>query len=253
VTTNRYDGTFIHRVPQLPGGGTSHFVVQGGGFKLNNSIFAATPIATNPPIGNEFHISNLRGTLAYAKNDLGATSQWFFNIGNNSFLDADNFTVFGRVLGTGMTVVDSIDNLGVINASTAQNSPGEDYDEIPVKNVQTVINQQDITQNDAIMVNVAVLNYQVGDYDFNGTVNQADYTLWRNNIGSTTNAAPDGNGDGVVDTRDYVVWRNTLGLSGGPGSGAGDLGTGVPEPSAAFLAISSSLLFIARRRRRANA
>jgi peptidyl-prolyl cis-trans isomerase A (cyclophilin A) len=249
VTTNRYNDTFIHRVPQLPGGGTSHFVVQGGGFKLNNSIFAAAGITTDPPIGNEFHISNLRGTLAFAKNDLGATSQWFFNIGNNSFLDATNFTVFGRVLGTGMTVVDSIDNLGTVNAAVAQNSPGEDFDEIPVKNVQTVLNQGDITNNDAIMVNVTVLNYRAGDYDFNGTVNQADYTLWRNNFGSTTNAAPDGNGDGVVDARDYAVWRNTLGQTGGPGSGAGDLGSGVPEPSTVFLAVSSCLLFMAQRRR----
>src|ERR1044072_5790602 len=39
VTSNRYDGSFIHRVPQASGGGTANFVVQGGGFLLNNSIF----------------------------------------------------------------------------------------------------------------------------------------------------------------------------------------------------------------------
>src|SRR5262245_11677260 len=99
VTTNKYNGSFIHRVPQQQTGGTSNFVVQGGGFLLNNSIFAAAGITTNPPIGDEFNISNTRGTLAFAKNAQGATSQWFFNIGDNSFLDAQNFTVFGRVLG----------------------------------------------------------------------------------------------------------------------------------------------------------
>jgi peptidyl-prolyl cis-trans isomerase A (cyclophilin A) len=252
VTANRYTNTFIHRVPQNTTSpfGSSHFVVQGGGFLLNNSIFAATGITTNAPIGDEFHLSNQRGTLAFAKNAQGATSQWFFNIGNNSFLDAQNFTVFGRVLGTGMTVVDSIDNLGTIDAHVAENGPGEDFDEIPVKNVQTVLNQGDITNNDAIMISVAVLNYQAGDYDFNGTVNATDYTIWRNNMGSTTNAAPDGNGDGVVDTGDYVVWRNTLGQTGGPGSGAGELGSTVPEPTAVFLAVSGSLLLLARRRRR---
>src|SRR5262245_28477260 len=46
VNANKYSGTFIHRVPQNSGGGTSNFVVQGGGFLLNNSIFSATGIAT---------------------------------------------------------------------------------------------------------------------------------------------------------------------------------------------------------------
>ena len=90
--SNRYDGTFIHRVPQAPasqGGGTANFIIQGGGFALNNSIFAAAPIVTDPPVVNEPGISNLRGTLAFAKSARlnSATSQWFFNIGNNSFLD----------------------------------------------------------------------------------------------------------------------------------------------------------------------
>jgi cyclophilin family peptidyl-prolyl cis-trans isomerase len=250
VTTNKYNGTFIHRVPQQQTGGTSNFVVQGGGFLLNNSIFAAAGIVTNPPIGDEFNISNTRGTLAFAKNAQGATSQWFFNIGDNSFLDAQNFTVFGRVLGSGMTVVDTINNLPTINAAAAENAPGEDFDEIPVRDVQKVLQQNDITSNEAVMVNVITLNYRAGDYDFNGTVNNADYTIWRNTYGSTTNAAADGNGNGRVDMADYVLWRKTLGQSGGPGSGAGEgLGMNtVPEPSAATLILISGLFLAGRRR-----
>jgi peptidyl-prolyl cis-trans isomerase A (cyclophilin A) len=250
VNSNRYNGTFIHRVPQLPGGGTSDFVVQGGGFLLNNSIFAATGIVTDAPIGNEPVFSNTRGTLSFAKNSLGATSQWFFNIGDNSFLDAQSFTAFGRVLGNGMTVVDTINDLPTINAAAAENASGEDFDEIPVRNVQQVINQQDITSNEAVMVNVVVLNFKAGDYDFNGTVNAADYTVWRNTFGSTTNAAADGNGNGKVDAADYVIWRKTLGQSGGPGAGAGSLeGGSVPEPAGAILVLVGSLLLAARRRR----
>src|SRR4051812_6983684 len=45
VNSNKYNGSFIHRVPQNKDAsnnnlGTQHFVVQGGGFLLNNSIFA---------------------------------------------------------------------------------------------------------------------------------------------------------------------------------------------------------------------
>jgi peptidyl-prolyl cis-trans isomerase A (cyclophilin A) len=256
VNSNRYSGSFIHRVPQNKDQnnnnlGTQHFVVQGGGFLLNNSIFAATGIATDPPIGDEFHISNTRGTLAFAKNALGATSQWFFNVGDNSFLDASNFTVFGRVLGSGMTVVDTIDNLPAINAAAAENASGEDFDEIPVRNVQQVINQNDITSNEAVMVNVTTLNYRAGDYDFNGVVNGADYTIWRKTLNSTTNAAADGNGNGIVDAADYTVWRNTYAQTGGPGSGAGaGLDSfGVPEPSSGVLiGLSGSLLILYRAR-----
>ena len=209
TNSNRYNGTFIHRVPQSPSGGTSHFVVQGGGFLLNNSIFAASGIVTDAPIADEPKFSNTRGLLSYAKNSLGATSQWFFNIGNNSFLDAQNFTAFGRVLGTGMTVVDAIDNLPVVNADAAQNADGEDFDEVPVRDLAKVLQQNNITSNEAVMVNVSVLNLPAGDYDFNGVVNAADYSVWRSTYGSTTNAAADGNGDGRVDAADYVVWRNS--------------------------------------------
>ncbi len=251
VTTNNYSGSFIHRVPQHKDAndnnlGTQHFVVQGGGFLLNNSIFAATGIVTNAPIGDEFNISNTRGTLAFAKNSLGATSQWFFNVGDNSFLDDSDFTVFGRVLGNGMSVVDMIDNLPAVNAKVAQNAPGEDFDEIPIRNPLT---QNDITSNEAVMVNVVTLNYRAGDYDFNGVVNGADYTLWRKTLNSTTNAAADGNGNGIVDAADFTIWRNTYGQTGGPGAGAGLESFGVPEPSSgALILLGGAMLTFYRRR-----
>jgi cyclophilin family peptidyl-prolyl cis-trans isomerase len=110
----RYDSTFIHR-------SITDFVVQGGGFAYDPALgdfgpASAPHIATDPPIVNEFDASrsNLRGTVAMAK--LGddpdsATSEWFFNLADNSAnLDNQNggFTVFARVLGNGMAVIDSI-------------------------------------------------------------------------------------------------------------------------------------------------
>ena len=59
-----------------------------------------------------------------------------------------------------------------------------------------------------------------GDYNQNGTVDAADYTLWRNNLGSGTSLPNDDTAG--VDQDDYARWKTHFGetLSSGPGSGA---------------------------------
>lgn len=108
---SRYSGTIIHRVADLQ---SNNFIVQGGGF-------TPAAITTDAPIKNEFNAanSNVRGTLAMAlpSNIDGGTSQWFFNAADNSFLDSGKYTVFGTVLGTGMTVVDAIAGMTTFNIS----------------------------------------------------------------------------------------------------------------------------------------
>ncbi len=59
-----------------------------------------------------------------------------------------------------------------------------------------------------------------GDYNGNGVVDAADYTLYRGTLGQSVMpfSGADGNGNGVIDTGDYNVWRanfgNTLPLDG---------------------------------------
>ncbi len=52
-----------------------------------------------------------------------------------------------------------------------------------------------------------------GDYDGDGSVNAADYTVWRNALGSNVIAfsGADGSGNGVVDHDDYDVWKANYG------------------------------------------
>jgi CSLREA domain-containing protein len=51
----------------------------------------------------------------------------------------------------------------------------------------------------------------VGDYNGNGTVDAADYTVYTDNIGSTTNLNADGNDNGIVDSADYSIWSANSG------------------------------------------
>ena len=73
-----------------------------------------------------------------------------------------------------------------------------------------------------------------GDYNANGIVDAADYTVWRNNLGAAPLPGPlhegegvngDGNGDGIVDALDYAVWKSNFGATVAElGAGSGEQG-----------------------------
>ena len=58
-----------------------------------------------------------------------------------------------------------------------------------------------------------------GDYNGNGVVDAADYTVWRDTLGSTSNLAANGNGNDQIDAGDYTVWESQFGRAAGTGSG----------------------------------
>jgi hypothetical protein len=52
-----------------------------------------------------------------------------------------------------------------------------------------------------------------GDYNLSGTVDAADFVVWRNSLGSVVPAysSADGDGNGIIDQNDYGVWRANFG------------------------------------------
>jgi hypothetical protein len=91
-----------------------------------------------------------------------------------------------------------------------------------------------------------------GDYNNDGRVDAADYTVWRNNLGGagTTLQNRDSANSGAVGIGDYNSWKARYGNSlFGSGGLAGSLP--VPEPtSAAMFAIAAAIVARARRRNR---
>jgi peptidyl-prolyl cis-trans isomerase A (cyclophilin A) len=129
VNDSDYNNTIIHR-------SVENFVIQGGGFTISNSKLGSVP--ADPPVQNEFSVnrSNLPGTLTMAKlgNDPNsATSQWFFNLADNSTnLNNQNggFTVFGEVLSsTDFSTVQAIADIPVFNATQQL---GQAFGEVPL-------------------------------------------------------------------------------------------------------------------------
>ena len=124
VNSGHYDGTIFHRV--IPG-----FVIQGGG--MESGMREKT---TQAPIENEADngLKNLTGTICMARtNDPhSATSQFFINLKDNSFLDHTEktpsgwgYAVFGRVT-SGMEVVEAIAAVQTGNSGHHQDVPLED-------------------------------------------------------------------------------------------------------------------------------
>jgi len=116
VTPGLYDDSFFHRLT-VPSTGLE--VLQGGGFTFDFTRNEINTIESAGTVNNEFLAanSNIRGTLALARPPGGlntGSSQWFFNlIDNSAALDPQSFTVFGRVLGTGMDILDAIADLDI--------------------------------------------------------------------------------------------------------------------------------------------
>jgi cyclophilin family peptidyl-prolyl cis-trans isomerase len=105
VKDGHYNGTVFHRV-------IDGFMIQGGGFE---AAYRQKP--TREPVQNEAKngLRNEAGTVAMARTPAphSATAQFFINVANNEFLNAERaqdgwgYAVFGKVV-SGMDVVTKI-------------------------------------------------------------------------------------------------------------------------------------------------
>ena len=116
-----YNGTIFHRV-------IDGFMIQGGGFDKDMMQKEA-----DAPIKNEANngLKNLPYTLAMARTSEpdSASSQFFINVANNSFLDfpgqdGAGYCVFGKVV-DGTDVIDKIGKVATGSTGGHENVPTE--------------------------------------------------------------------------------------------------------------------------------
>ncbi|MEQ8849304.1 PEP-CTERM sorting domain-containing protein [Botrimarina sp.] len=83
-----------------------------------------------------------------------------------------------------------------------------------------------------------------GDYNADGLVNAADYTVWRDTNGDSVipGEGADGNGDGTINGPDYEAWRLNYGLGAAPAAAT-------PEPTTLASLLAAAAVGAAARRR----
>jgi hypothetical protein len=96
------------------------------------------------------------------------------------------------------------------------------------------------------LVLVDITPVESGDFNGDGFIDAADYTIWRDAEGQTgVDIAGDGNNDGTVDALDYAIWSQQYAPAVSEGAAA------IPEPGSFVIAIAC-LLAGARMQRTCN-
>ena len=82
-----------------------------------------------------------------------------------------------------------------------------------------------------------------GDFNYDGQVDAADYTLWRDTLGShpLPGTGADSSGNGIVGPEDYQLWKTHFGSTGTGSLFGPPLATPVPEPSTIILLLVAGL------------
>jgi len=83
-----------------------------------------------------------------------------------------------------------------------------------------------------------------GDYNGDGTIDAADYVVWRTTLDQPAvpaGSGADGDGDGTIDADDYDFWAARFGDIV-PGAGSGNVSGAVPEPASCVLLLIGLLV-----------
>jgi hypothetical protein len=236
------DSTILHR------GEHSGFVTWGGSISVDRDTNWHYDYLTPPTPGTVDLYTVLLHELAHTIG-FGVSPQWSDLVVNGRFAGATAINLYG-------------DSIPLASGNThwagAPGSPvfgGSNFQVALMTTSLTTGIRRHLTELDAAAL--TDLGWTVvppgipGDYNDDGIVNAADYTVWRNSIGQGSDLAADGNYDGAVGSEDYAIWKASFGAGSGLGAGsvASSNSNEVPEPAGSALLVLAGCWGIGARRR----
>ena len=184
------------------------------------------------------------------------TPSWdtLFGKDNDVTMKVEFFSVFGASSS-------SSDFLGEVTQLIHDGSTAEDIwldhtlDAIaPVNAVEarlSFIFRQNSNANGAVWIDSVGLFLESalnGDYNSDGIVNSADYSVWLGSLGQTgTGLAADGNNNNIIDQADYDVWKTNFGSSTADST---TFSASIPEPTSVLLLSCAAIGICLSRRAR---
>ncbi|MCA9184474.1 MAG: hypothetical protein R3E01_05860 [Pirellulaceae bacterium] len=160
-------------------------------------------------------------------------------------------TVVYDILGQGMT--DVYLEIGANGVSHAGEAPTETWvtfgnlDDSPLNAGPDSLGGERGQWSETADATIVVSATIAGDYNHNGVVDAADYTVWKDSFGSMSQLDADGSGNGTVDAADYTIWKDNFG-----NTALYSAAHAVPEPNsqATLLALLISVTIARPRCRR---
>ncbi len=193
----------------------------------NNGISPNTVITTSSgeQLGDAGTVTNFIGTADGAGNFHVHVRSYFLDDGSGG--DPD-FGIYGYLM-----------SLGTDEAGVADSDPYYlvfNYGMLETEYENALIEFE----------NLLTPSVLTGDFNDDGQVDAADYTVWRDNLGGGDESAINDAGDGLngVDSADYALWVTNFGISASSAASA----SAIPEPSSLLL-VTASLLSICGARR----
>jgi hypothetical protein len=204
----------------------------------------------------KFRASVLAGGYTFTGHTLELTDIDFGSSGGIGFVSDELIDVNGHDLGSAVAIADNETDF-FQSLSTAKFAPKSQVV------VATNVFITGLSNMDVVSLNSFTQRFDqdgppglTGDYNQNGTIDAADYVVWRKHLNQSATIPNDAT-PGTVSADDYYVWRASFGLSGGPASASmltGDIVNDiqpavVPEPFSILLAgISMASVMVARCR-----
>lgn len=181
----------------------------------------------NIPIRGGTHITAGASALTRSEDSIAGTD-------NTTLMKIEFYSQAGAEYDSEFFLGESILTIADANSSEDEWSYGEITEQSPLDAVEAriafVYVQSAANNSGSIFVDSVTLSETLaGDYNDDGFVDAADYTIWRDNLGSTAGTVPNDMDGGSIGNAQYETWRDNYRLS--LNLPLASSGSTVPEPS----------------------